>query len=73
MLHTRWFAMAKKNNNNYQDRNVIILPAYLRQEIIKAAHGQLLSGHMGVSKPKERICQSYYWPNMDANISKHIE
>jgi hypothetical protein len=45
----------RRTNNNYPDRNVIALPASLKEEIIEAAHEQLLSRHMGVSKTKERI------------------
>jgi hypothetical protein len=45
----------RRTNHNYPDRNVIVLPASLNEEIIKAAHGHSLSGQMGISKTKERI------------------
>jgi hypothetical protein len=39
-------------NHNYAERNVIVLTALLNEEIIEAAHGQLLFNHMGISKLK---------------------
>jgi hypothetical protein len=37
---------------------------------MQATHGQLFSGHSGISKTAERIKQSYYRPNIEADISK---
>jgi hypothetical protein len=50
-----------------------VLPASLKQEVIQAAHGQLLSGQSGISERAERINQFYYWPNMGVDICQHIE
>ncbi len=37
------------------------------------AHGQLLTGHDGIYKTKERLIQCFYWPGMDADIAAHLK
>ena len=54
-------------------RVVIFLPESLTEEAMKEAHGQLLSGHDGIFKTKERLFQCYYWPGMDADIARHLQ
>jgi len=49
------------------------VPQVLRDALVTEAHGQLLIGHDGISKTKERLKESYFWPNMDASIAKHIK
>ena len=55
-----------------QPRSVLLVPAKLTAALVREAHGQLLTGHDGVFKTRERLLQSYYWPNMDADIIQHI-
>ena len=54
-------------------RVVIFLPQTLISQVLEDAHGSQLGGHDGVFKTKERILQCYYWPGMDADITKHIQ
>jgi transposase InsO family protein len=54
-------------------RVVLFLPRHLTEEVLKEAHGSLLSGHDGVLKTKERILSCYYWPGMDKDINQHIQ
>jgi hypothetical protein len=37
------------------------------------AHRNLLVGHDGIHKMKERLLQYYYWPVMDADIAAHLK
>jgi len=55
-----------------QPRTVLLVPAKLTMALVRQAHGQLLTGHDGIFKTRERLLQSYYWPNMDADIIQHI-
>ena len=55
-----------------QPRSVLLLPQILAKEIVQEAHGQVLTGHDGIAKTKERILQSYYWPNIDKDVTLHI-
>ncbi len=52
---------------------VLFLPATLVQEALTEAHGELLTGHKGVYKTKERLFQCFYWPGMDADIAAHLK
>jgi hypothetical protein len=45
----------------------------LIQEALAEAHGNLLIGHDGMYKMKERLLQCYYWAGMDADIATHIK
>ncbi len=49
------------------------MPQHLIPHILREAQGQFLAGHFGVSKTKERLLQSYYWPNMEKDISDHLQ
>ena len=44
----------------------------MRTDILKEAHGTVMSGHNGQLKTKERILQMFYWPGMDADIQHHL-
>jgi hypothetical protein len=54
------------------DKVVILLPETQIQNVLKEAHGHLLSGHDGLLKTKERVSQCYYWPGMDKDIQDHL-
>ena len=59
--------------NRYEiPRTVLCVPRVMAEALVKEAHGHLLVGHNGMKKTKERLLNSYYWPNMDAYIYKHI-
>ena len=45
----------RKTCNDYPERNVIVLPQSLKQDVIEAAHGNVLVGHGGITKTQERI------------------
>jgi hypothetical protein len=51
---------------------VQFLPHFVVPDILEEMDGSLLSGHDGLLKTKERALQCFYWPNMDTNISAHL-
>ncbi len=52
---------------------VIFLPSALVPITLSEAHGNLLVGHDGIYKTKERLLQCYYWPGMDTDIAHHLK
>ena len=60
------------NKNEGLPRTVLVVPTSLRDSLVREAHGAMLSGHEGISKTKERLLHSYYWPNMDRDIMLHL-
>jgi len=45
----------------------------LKDVLVKEVHVQLFTGHDGISKTKERLKESYFCPNMDADIANYIK
>jgi hypothetical protein len=52
---------------------MLILPAALVDKLIHETHGALLVGHEGITKTKERLLQLYFWPNIDKDITHHVQ
>jgi transposase InsO family protein len=62
----------KRLDKQHNFRPVMLVPPHLKDQIISEAHGQELSGHFGILKTKEKILDSYFWPNMESDISDHL-
>ena len=45
---------------------------HLTTQLISEVHGNIMYGHEGQFKTKERIFQSYWWPGMDKHINEHL-
>jgi hypothetical protein len=56
-----------------KQKTVIVVPQTLRQKVISDTHGDIVTGHESTNKTKERIISSYWWKNMDTEISLHIK
>ncbi len=52
---------------------VLFLLATLVPDALTEAHGELLTGHDGIYKTKERLMQCFYWPGMDAYVAAHLK
>jgi len=55
---------------NATPRTVLFVPEVLKEALVKEAHGQLM---MASQKTKERLKESYFWPNIDSDILEHIK
>jgi hypothetical protein len=62
----------KRLGISHQHRSVLLVPQHLIPNILHEAQGHLLAGHFGVSKTKQRLLQSYYWVNMEKDITEHL-
>jgi hypothetical protein len=49
------------------------VPAASVDQLVHEAHSSPLAGHEGVTKTKEHLLQSYFWQNMDSDISLHVQ
>ena len=54
-------------------RTVLVVPRSICMELVKEAHGSLFVGHNAVEKCRERLLQSYFWPNMDKDVRTHLD
>jgi len=39
---------------------------------LKEYHDSLVGGHSGIAKIVERICFTFYWPNMQKQIKEYV-
>jgi hypothetical protein len=60
------------SHHNMPHCNVLLLPLVLADDLIHNNNNALLSGHEGITGTKERLLQSYFWPNMEDKIMQHV-
>jgi hypothetical protein len=46
-----------------------MVPETMVNKLLTGMHGDMLYGHEGQNKTKERILQSYWWRGMDQDIN----
>jgi len=51
----------------------VILPRELRSEVLKHGHDNLLSGHLGEKKTREKILQRFYWKDVRTDVQLWVK
>lgn len=46
----------------------VIIPKPLQQTLLAEAHSAIFSGHLSERKVYERLCHSYWWRGMRADV-----
>ena len=43
------------------------------KSVVKLAHDDIVSGHLGIAKTQERIKRHFFWPNLVADIENYVK
>ncbi|XP_072182290.1 uncharacterized protein [Diadema setosum] len=62
----------KKGATQGQEFRQVVVPKQYRRELLGMAHDNLMAGHLGVEKTKDRILRNYYWPGLFRDVSEYI-
>ena len=58
--------------DSVQEYFQLVVPKCLKDEILRHMHCDILSGHLGRKKTKERLLQRYYWFGVREDINNFI-
>ena len=56
---------------NYIDQ--IIFLSVFREGVLREAHDNLLSGHLGIRKTLDRVSQNFFWPSLKKDVTKYVK
>ena len=56
-----------------EDSEKIVVPRNMRDEILKLGHENIVAGHFGVEKTRQRLKMTYFWPGMSADIDLFVK
>ena len=48
----------------------VMVPEKLRRPIMEVAHGSIMGGHMGIKKTTDKIQSSFYWPEIQGDVTR---
>jgi hypothetical protein len=51
-----------------EERTVLVVPRKMPTDLLKLAHDDPSSGHMGINRCVERLQQNYYWPGIASEV-----
>ena len=63
----------KKDDDDVDVYNQIVLPYCLRGKVLKLAHDVPVSSHLGITKTKNRILRYFYWPSLFKDVEKYVK
>src|SRR6218665_3713181 len=49
----------------------IVVPVFLRQQLISLAHDELPSAQLGVKKSLDRLQRHFFWPGINSDVRKY--
>ena len=50
-----------------------MVPEHLKKSVLKLAHDNIVSGHLGIAKTKERIKRHFFWPSLAADVENYVK
>ena len=56
-----------------EDKKLFVVPEHLKKSVLKLAHDNIVSGHLGIAKTKERIKSHFFWPSLAADVENYVK
>ena len=50
----------------------VVVPATMREQVLKLGHDNALAGHLGTQKTTDRILLEFWWPGVVADIKRYV-
>ena len=66
VLYYRWM------NPEGQDKELLVTPAILREQALEFCHDNVLAGHMGMAKTKDRVKRGCYWFKVNEDCENYV-
>ena len=63
----------RKNAEAAGKQYLLVVPAVLRLEILRAFHDDVLAGHLGFAKTFKKIKERYFWFGMRKDVEKYCK
>ena len=57
--------------NSGNEVRQLVVPRPYRQAVMKLAHEGIMGGHQGVRKVTEKVLANFYWPGVQADITRY--
>ena len=58
-------------NSHEVDKQQLVVPSKLRQQVLHLAHESLVAGHFSHRKTAEKVFQNFFWPGATADIQRY--
>ncbi|KAI2644687.1 Transposon Tf2-9 polyprotein [Labeo rohita] len=68
LLMRKW--KPQREELGWQEVQQIVLPSGYRHQVLKLAHENVLSGHVGITKTYNRIVKYFFWPGLKSAVSR---
>ncbi|XP_056441423.1 uncharacterized protein LOC130378840 [Gadus chalcogrammus] len=73
VLMRRWTPPKLGGDDSWGVVEQIVIPRTYRSEILKLAHDNPLSGHLGINKTFDRILRYSFWPGLKGDVRHHCK
>ena len=51
----------------------LVVPASLRDKVLKMAHDCIMSGHQGINRTYERVTAHFFWPGVHGDVVRYCK
>ncbi|XP_049514006.1 uncharacterized protein LOC125941102 [Dermacentor silvarum] len=51
----------------------LVVPAELREFVLKMAHEGIMAGHQGTKRTTDRVLEEFYWPGVQSNVTRFVK
>lgn len=51
----------------------LVVPAPLREFVLKMAHEGILAGHQGTKRTADRVLEEFYWPGVQSDVTRFVK
>ena len=73
VLMRKWTPPRLSGHEGWGAVEQIVIPQVYRGEVLRLAHDNPLSGHLGINKTFDRILRYFFWPGLKADVRHHCK